>query len=220
MHPKNIYFCNKKITSKENESANRWKKLNPDYNIILYDDDKIRTFLNDEYDETYLRVFNYVYDGPIKADFWRICILYKYGGVYSDIDNHPFVPISSFLEENINFLTCSSYWVERFKFNPNFIIAEKGDKILEKCINWYLEKYNRRDNYDYWDWSIMNCFTQVLILDNYTRESSRYKLDNMEIQILKEYKGKNHSHDHTNYHDTKVFNNRINNWDYDKHCFN
>jgi len=224
MYPKVIYFCNKTISSADIKSAQRWKELNPDYQLMLFGDDAIKTFLKDKYGELFLQVFNFLEDGPIKADFWRICVLYMYGGIYSDIDNQPFVPLSTFVEDNIDFLTCTSYWEEKFKFNPNFIIANRGSPILKKCIDWYIEKFNRRDKYDYWDWSIMNCFSQVLVLENYVRESSIHTLDNMKIQILKECPGEggmygNHYDAHTKYHNIRVFNNRLPNWNCDKHCF-
>jgi mannosyltransferase OCH1-like enzyme len=109
MYPKVIYFCNKTITKKDIESSNNWKKLNPEYEIKLYDDEMIRSFLLEEYGELHVNIFDYLQDGPIKADFWRICILYKNGGVYSDIDNLPLIPLSEFIETDINFVTCSSF---------------------------------------------------------------------------------------------------------------
>ena len=43
----------------------------------LYDDEMIKLFLLEEYGELYKNIFDYLVHGPIKADFWRICILYK-----------------------------------------------------------------------------------------------------------------------------------------------
>ena len=97
VYPKVIYFCNKILSEKDIVSANNWKKLNPDYEIKLYDDEMIKKFLLEEYGELYENIFNYLKDGPIKADFWRICILYKNGGIYSDIDIMPLIPLSSFI---------------------------------------------------------------------------------------------------------------------------
>ena len=41
MHPKVIYFCNKTITEKDIKSSNNWKKINPKYEIKLYNDEMI-----------------------------------------------------------------------------------------------------------------------------------------------------------------------------------
>ena len=166
----------------------------------------IKSFLLEEYDELYLNIFNYLHDGPIKADFWRICILYKYGGVYSDIDNLPLVSLSDFIKTDIDFVTCSSYW--HYNFNPNFIISNKDNVILEKCIKWYINKYNNKDTYNYWNWSIMSTFTQIIQLENYNKEYGIYKYDDMKIQIIKECKGINHYDSHNIYNNLRVFNKR------------
>ena len=121
MYPKVIYLCNKTIGAKDILSSNNWKKLNPEYEIKLYDDEMIQLFLLEQYGYFYKNIFDYLKDGPIKSDFWRLCILYKKGGIYSDIDNVPLVKLSDFIENDVDFVTCSTYW--RFNFNPNFIIS-------------------------------------------------------------------------------------------------
>ena len=85
-------------------------------------------------------IFDFLKDGPIKADFWRICALYKYGGIYSDIDIEPLIPLSKFIEPNVSFVTCSAYR-RGLLFNPSFIIAPKESIILKNAINWYIKKY-------------------------------------------------------------------------------
>lgn len=218
MYPKIIYFCNKKNCEKSLISTNAWKKLNPEYEIKLYDDEMIQLFLLEEYEELYKNIFDYLSDGPIKADFWRLCILYKKGGVYSDIDNVPLVKLSEFIESDIDFVTCSSYW--HYNFNPNFIISDKENIILKNCIDWYVNKYNNKDRYDYWDWSVMNSFNQTLHIENYNKECGVYQLYNMKIQIIKECQGSWHYDDHNIYNGTRVFNNRSCEWNHNSHSFN
>ena len=75
--PNTIYFCNKTLDKME-LYANNWKKLNPEYEIKLYDDKMCREFLLNEYSQLHLDIFNFLEDGEIKADFWRVCILNKY----------------------------------------------------------------------------------------------------------------------------------------------
>jgi mannosyltransferase OCH1-like enzyme len=215
--PKVIYLCNKIIRESDVISSNNWKKINNEYEIRLYDDEMIKSFLLKEYGDLYINIFNYLKDGPIRADFFRICILYKNGGIYCDIDNLPLVPLSEFIENDIDFVTCSSYW--KFNFNPNFIISNKDNIILKKCIDWYVNKYNNEDKYEYWDWSIMNAFTKNLHLNDYKKEDGIYYLDDMKIQIIKECPGNNHYDAHNIYNKIRVFNNRQENWDYNKHTF-
>lgn len=174
--PKTLFFCNKTL-DRMKEFSDNWKVLNPEYEIQLYDNSMCEKFLLEEYGELYKDIFIFIKDGPIKADFWRICILYKYGGIYSDIDNEPLMSISSFLDSTVDFMTCSSYWI--YNFNPNFIGANKNNIILKKCIDWYINKYtNEKDSYDYWKWSIMAAFSDNLYLKNYQKKDGIYELDN------------------------------------------
>lgn len=131
-----------------------WMKLNPTYDVVLYDNMDCINFLRTYYDQKYVDIFNYIKDGPIKADFWRMCILYKFGGVYTDIDIKPMIPIKDFIETDVTFLTCLSA-VGLHESNPHFIISnEPGNIVLKYCINTYIEKYDNKDKYSYWGWSV------------------------------------------------------------------
>ena len=217
MLPKTIYFCNKTLDRME-ENSNKWTCLNPKYNIQLYDDTMCQTFLLKEYGQLYSDIFQFLKEGPIKADFWRVCILYKYGGVYSDIDIEPFIPLDAFIEEDSDLVTCSS-WLHNHTFNPHFIVAKKNNIILKKCIEWYINKYKRKEKYDYWDWSIMSAFKENLTLDNYNKDWGVYYSDSMKIQMLQEIEGKNGYISHSIYYNIRIFNNRSTNWNYISHSF-
>ena len=167
-----------------------WKKLNPDYDVRLYDNDNCITFLKTYYkDPIYVDIFNYIKDGPIKADFWRVCILNKFGGVYSDIDVKPIVPINEFMEKDITFLTCLSHIKkQRNSVNPHFIISIPNHPVLQKCINTYITKYKNKDTYSYWNWSIVNIMRDAIniIFDDKIMEGIRYDKDNHKYQFLQE----------------------------------
>jgi len=175
MIPKVIYMCHKKLDKIKIYSQN-WKKLNPDYEIKLYDDTLCKEFLLNEYSQLHLDIFNFLKDGPIKSDFWRICILNKYGGLYVDADIEPLVPLNNFIENNDDFVTCISTnfnkdWLP-WQFNPHFILCNKNNKILQNSINKYIEKYNNKDSYDYWGWSICVHF----IIEGVTEKKSHVNI--------------------------------------------
>ena len=53
----------------------KWKKLNPDYNVLYFSDDDVRTFFeNTQYNDTYKKMKN----GVAIADFFRICYINKH----------------------------------------------------------------------------------------------------------------------------------------------
>lgn len=220
--PQVIYFCNKMIGEKEIEATNNWKRLNPDFEIKLYDDEMCKQFLHDTYGQLYCDIFDFLKDGPIKADFWRICILYANGGVYSDIDNKPLVGINDFVEPGIDFVTCSSasnFHPYIFTFNPNLIICSKGNEIIKRSIDWYINKYNNKDPYVYWNYSVVQSFTDIMHIDNFKKEDGIYHLDNMKIQIIKEVYGRTQYDAHNIYKGVKIFYNRYDNWNYYLHKF-
>ena len=136
------------------------QKLYPNYEIKLYDNMDCIDFFRKEYDETYVDIFNYIKDGPIKSDFWRVCVLYKYGGIYSDIDIDHRVAIDNIIDTNVTFLTCISDNPKNI--NPHFIVSTANNIVLQKCIEIYLEYYNSKKKYSYWGWSIVFIMQKVL----------------------------------------------------------
>jgi len=62
-----------------------WINLNPEYEYRFYDDNDIIDFLTSDFPD-YLDGYKKLKFGASKADLWRYLIIYKYGGVYADID--------------------------------------------------------------------------------------------------------------------------------------
>ena len=155
-------MCHKKLDKIKIYSKN-WKKLNPDYEIKLYNDELCKQFLLNKYSQLHLDIFNFLQDGPIKADFWRICILNKYGGLYIDADIEPIVPLNTFISNDDDFVTCISVNFRKhnleFQLNPHFILCRKNNKILQNSINRYIKQYTDKIPYSYWNWSICKLFT-------------------------------------------------------------
>jgi mannosyltransferase OCH1-like enzyme len=177
-------MCHKNLDKIQIYSKN-WKKLNPEYEIKLYDDEMCKDFLLNEYSQLYLDIFNFLKDGPIKADFWRVCILNKYGGLYVDADIEPLVPLNEYIDNDDEFATCISNNFNKYnltwQFNPHFILSNKNNPILENCIKAYILKFNARISYDYWGWSICNFF---IIYGVTEKKSQILYLNNMKFKFL------------------------------------
>lgn len=60
------------------------KELNPDYDLYYFDNDEMDEFVKDFSPEVE-KCFKKLKPGAFKADLFRYCFLYKYGGCYSDI---------------------------------------------------------------------------------------------------------------------------------------
>ena len=185
--PKVIYLSYKTKNIPDYVIPN-WKKIYPDYEVKLYDNNDCIKFLLDEYGQEYVDIFNFIKDGPIKADFWRVCILYKYGGIYSDIDIEPLVNIETILEKDVTFLTCISDTITA-SYNPHFIVTVPNHKILKYSIDIYLDYYRNKKPYAYWSWSIVFIFENALLKifkKNITKDETVVDNENNKYQFMKE----------------------------------
>jgi len=228
--PKVIYLSHKnKIPD---YVINNWSKLNPEYKIIFYNDENCREFIKNNFPSSYLNYFDrlssFKGSGPIKCDFWRCLILYKYGGVYADSDIELLFPIKHFLEIDTDFLTCISYYKDTL--NPHFIICRPQNFILEKCIDIYVNEKILLP-YDYWNHSIVGimkkAFNYYNINFNNNTNFLKLNLNNeskkiYKLQFLKEFLpyGNSQSNDaYCNYKNLKVLNNRYKSYNPNNHNF-
>jgi len=90
----------------------KWNQQLPNHSIFFHDDEAVSNFIHqnnnknyDDYDSNYIKNINHweehefpelrkasqciLYKGAMQIDIWRVLILYKYGGTYTDIDNWP-----------------------------------------------------------------------------------------------------------------------------------
>ena len=222
MFPKVIYICNKNLDFIKHYSKN-WKILNPDYEIKLYDDNLCNEFLKNEFSQLHSDIFNYIKDGPIKADFWRVCIVYKYGGLYVDADIEPLLPLKDYIEKEADFVSCLGY--NDNPFNPHFIMANKEDDFLKKCIDTYIDYYNNKKRYSYWGWSITLIFTQLLknmnFYNTHNLYDGLYTIENKKYQFINEiFPHRANLNDvYCVYKGLRVFNNRYKIYNSTKHDF-
>ena len=186
MVPKVIYMCHKKKNDIRIYSRN-WRILNPDYEIKLYDDEMCYDFLLTEYSKLHADIFNFIPDGPIKADFWRVCIINKYGGLYVDADIQPLVPLSDYINKDDEFVTCISMNFNKYsqttQLNPHFILSKSNNIFLGACIEQYIKLYKGGVRYSYWGWSIC----RLLIVHGITKKESQVlDLSNIKCKFLLE----------------------------------
>jgi len=61
-----------------------WKKSGWEYKF--YDDKDAEAFLSLHFPVEVTEAFNAIIPGAFKADLFRYCVLFIYGGVYADVD--------------------------------------------------------------------------------------------------------------------------------------
>jgi mannosyltransferase OCH1-like enzyme len=105
-----------------------------DFSFYLYDDDMCIKFLKEHYSIEVLYAFDTLLPGPYKADLWRYCVLYKYGGIYMDIKLNC---INGF---NLNQLIQEECFPKdiphkQFGIWQGLLICKPNNKIIKKCID-------------------------------------------------------------------------------------
>ena len=133
--PKIIYqtWITKQLTIRQKYIQDQIKIKNPEYEIILYDDDDMDNFIKINYDNDIYNVFKLLKLGAVKADFWRYLILYKYGGIYLDFDSNIICNLDELIE--INDTAIISREGNVGVFLQWALIFEKQHPILLDCIN-------------------------------------------------------------------------------------
>lgn len=66
-------------------AVNKLKTQNPEFTHYLYDDNMCREFIKTNFENDVLYAYDKLKPGAYKADLWRYCVLYVYGGIYLDI---------------------------------------------------------------------------------------------------------------------------------------
>lgn len=121
----------------------KWKELHKDYEYILWDRKKCRTFLKEKY-EWFLPIYDSYPYAVQKADSIRYFILYEYGGIYSDIDLEPYKCLTSLLNK-YKHKNCILYRSANSDMITNdFMISKPGNVFWKKVFNELILKYNFR----------------------------------------------------------------------------
>lgn len=94
--PKRIFQTHKSIQyiqtkPKLQNALNSWRRFVPDFGYHFYTnemcDEFMKTEMVEEFGEEIYECYNRLPIAVMKADLWRYCIIYKYGGIYADADS-------------------------------------------------------------------------------------------------------------------------------------
>lgn len=131
MIPKVIHYCwfgNGEMPDKDKKNIEGWRKLNPDYQIIRWDESN--------YDVTKNAYMSECYSIPkwgFVPDYARTDIIYNYGGFYFDTDVELKKPLDSLLDEK-----CIMGFEKSDSVNHGHgFAAEKGNAIIKELLDFY-----------------------------------------------------------------------------------
>jgi len=179
--------------------VNHNRNLNPEYEYKFFDDKDCLEFIKNNYDSRTLNAFRKINPkyGASKADFFRYCAMYKYGGVYLDIKSKILKPLNHLIKQDDEYIL--SYWKQ--KYNNSFLSNEKGEfqnwhiicvpghpylkAVIENVINnienYSLKKYPpSKDSVIFLTGPVAYTRTIIPILNKYNhRITQNYNCDNL-----------------------------------------
>jgi len=144
MIPKIIHqtWKNTQIPDNWKESPKLCKSLHPDYKYILWTDDDMDTFVKREYPNFYQTYISYKYHIQ-RCDAFRYLVLYKYGGIYIDLDIVCKKNLNNFLHYDLVLPLCSS---NSNSFTNGFLMIIPEHPFFKYCID---QLPNYINNYSY-----------------------------------------------------------------------
>lgn len=147
--PKNIYYTlpNKELLSKPITSniISHNQNLTINYKNFFYDDIDCLNFIKQNFDDTVYISYCQIIPGAYKADFWRLCVLYIYGGIYIDLGFKICEDLDKIL--NYNDLVLVKDRNDKDIFNA-FICCIPKHPFIKFCIDELCYKIN---NFEYGD---------------------------------------------------------------------
>ena len=119
---------------------------NQAFNYYLYDDNDCIKFIKENFNEEILFAYTSLVPAAYKADLWRYCIIYKYGGIYLDIKFKIMTNLEELINKNNTILVKDSFREgSPYDIYQGLIIAEPKLKIFKIIINRIVE--NVKNNF-------------------------------------------------------------------------
>jgi mannosyltransferase OCH1-like enzyme len=169
-----------KMPPKMKETIELLKTVNNDCNIYIFDKDDRVNFIKKYFRKEVIDAYNSLIPGPYKADLWRYCILYKFGGIYQDIKMQP---INGFKYSQL-LLNDKEYYIRDHDMSGRGIynavlICKPRNQILLKCINKIIDNIKNK----YYGMSSLYP-TGPMLMKNFF---SKTEIDNLEMYLDVKY---------------------------------
>ena len=149
------------------ENVELLKRQNPEFNVRLFDQTMSREFIKEHFNADVVYAYDKLKPAAYKADLWRLCVLYIYGGIYLDIK---YRCVNGF---KLLYLTDKECWAKDTNggvYNA-IIILKKNNNICKKAIDKIVENVN---HYYYgnsvWDTTGPRMFLSVLSRSHISKE--------------------------------------------------
>ena len=136
--PLDIYqtWSTKDLPPKMSERVEILKRQNPRFRHHLYDDNDCREFIRTHFKPDVLWAYDSLIPGAYKADLWRYCILFIYGGIYLDIK---YKPLNGFRFINLTEKEHLVADINNVNIYNALMVCLPGNQILFKALRQIVE---------------------------------------------------------------------------------
>lgn len=124
------------------QAMSSWTEKNPGWEHRYMNDLEAREFIRSEYGEEYAQIFDSVPVPVMRGDMWRYLIIYKYGGVYADLDTTCLEPIDSWLKEDHRMVVCPE---NNLHFVQWAFAAAPGHSVIKSVIDLMIDRLKNPD---------------------------------------------------------------------------
>jgi mannosyltransferase OCH1-like enzyme len=114
-----------------------WNKYSKMFNYQFFNDEMCNEFMKQNFDEKTNKAYSMLPMAVMKADLWRYCVLYKYGGIYADTDT--VCNINPIIFVNKSFMTVAPEPTHNYFCQWSFA-APSGSPILKSIIDLSVER--------------------------------------------------------------------------------
>ena len=176
--PKKIFQTHKSLEYIQTKpkivnAINSWKKWTPEFEYIFHNDYQADNFIKNNFDEKIYNAYSSLPLAVMKADLWRYCVIYHYGGIYADTDTICLVNPNCLLKDSL--LVCVPENNNK-KLCQWVFSAPKNSPIIKKIIDVCIEKIINATNFDVENiLNITGPGVFTLGVDNYLLENN-YKI--------------------------------------------
>ena len=112
-------------------------KYAPEYNYYFYDDKQCQDFLHDHFIPEVLQKFDEL-KGAHKADLFRYCILYIFGGIYLDIKTILIKPLEDIFKQDEDYSFYSVLSINHSSIYQGILGVNPLNDIMKHSINFIL----------------------------------------------------------------------------------
>ena len=179
--PKQISFTQSSKNKMSDETLNKWKEINPAFDIKIYSDKDCEDYLEEHFSKNHKKIFKDIIHGPIKSDYFKVHKLLE-GGVFIDSDYKPF---------NIwKICDYKQVIIPKYKhfYKPDIIAINKDNELIKQAIAVYDELSKNTHTYGYFNWKLMFI---ISILNNSNSKKLKNVLNSVkknDIHVISDYK--------------------------------